>query len=237
MNDLKVRVNETDLPVKAWQGQRVVTLKEIDAVHNRPAGTARRNFNTNKEHFIEGMDFHKISADEFRTRFQPDHSRQATEDVTLITESGYLMLVKSFADDLAWEVQRQLVKSYFRGREDTKPMTAMETLRLQSQALLEMDTRMSSLEDKVDKQMTIDSGQQRQLQKVVARRAYERAGMVYKPANLKDNVRAYFDAIYKDLKNRFGVPSYRDIRPADYPAAVAYVESWIEPAELRRLGA
>ena len=32
----------------------------------------------------------------------------------LITETGYLMLVKSFTDDLSWEVQRQLVQSYFK---------------------------------------------------------------------------------------------------------------------------
>ena len=31
---------------------------------------------------------------------------------------GYLMLVKSFTDDLAWQVQRSLVQNYFRGKED-----------------------------------------------------------------------------------------------------------------------
>lgn len=31
-------------------------------------------------------------------------------EVTLMTETGYLMLVKSFTDDLAWKVQRELVK-------------------------------------------------------------------------------------------------------------------------------
>lgn len=32
-------------------------------------------------------------------------------------ESGYLMIVKSFTDDLAWSVQRELVKTYFRARQ------------------------------------------------------------------------------------------------------------------------
>jgi hypothetical protein len=31
-------------------------------------------------------------------------SREAQEDVTLITESGYLMLVKSLTYDLVWTV-------------------------------------------------------------------------------------------------------------------------------------
>lgn len=33
--------------------------------------------------------------------------------MVVITESGYMMLVKSFTDDLAWEVQRMLVNTYF----------------------------------------------------------------------------------------------------------------------------
>lgn len=54
------------------------------------------------------------------------------------------------------------------------------------------------------------------------------------PARLvRERKPEFFRAIYHDLKNRFGVPSYRDIRPVDYASAVAYVENWIEPAELR----
>ena len=107
-NQLSVTINDVELPIKEYQGQKVVTLKEIDAVHNRPEGTARKRFNDNKKHFIEGMDYFKITPSEFRTAFGGMDQRQSN-DVTLVTESGYLMLVKSFTDDLAWDVQRQLV--------------------------------------------------------------------------------------------------------------------------------
>lgn len=112
MNELKVTINETELPIKEYQGQRVVTLKEIDTVHERPEGTAGRNFNTNKEHFIMGTDYFHLTYEEARsTNFV---ERPNSQGLTLITESGYLMLVKSFTDDLAWAVQRQLVNTYFR---------------------------------------------------------------------------------------------------------------------------
>lgn len=115
MNELKtVTINQTDITVKEYQGKRVVTLKEVDACHGRPEGTAGRNFRTNKQHFIEGTDYFKICPDEIRRHKIMDISAKTREDVTLITESGYLMLVKSFTDDLAWDVQRQLVNSYFR---------------------------------------------------------------------------------------------------------------------------
>ncbi len=108
------KINNTELSVKEYQGQRVVTFKDIDTVHGRPEGTAKRNFNTNKEHFIEGEDFFSICADEIRTNKIMEISEKAHQDIMLLTKSGYLMLVKSFNDDLAWDVQRQLVKSYFK---------------------------------------------------------------------------------------------------------------------------
>lgn len=37
--------------------------------------------------------------------------------ITYITKSGYLMISKVFDDDIAWEVQRKLVNSYFRFKE------------------------------------------------------------------------------------------------------------------------
>lgn len=115
MNELKVTINETELPIKEYQGQRVVTLKEIDTVHERPEGTARKRFNDNKKHFIDGVDFFQLDQpSEIRTLGFERPQGGTPQSVTLITESGYLMLVKSFTDDLAWAVQRQLVNTYFR---------------------------------------------------------------------------------------------------------------------------
>ena len=103
--------------LKVWNGQRVVTFKDIDEVHQRPSGTAKRNYNKNKKHFIENKDYFKISPYEFRTAFDVDMDERQQNEIMLFTEVGYLMLVKSFRDDLSWSVQRQLVTGYFRGKE------------------------------------------------------------------------------------------------------------------------
>lgn len=104
-------VQGTALQIKEYRGKRVVTFKDIDTVHKRPDGTASRNFRENRQRFISGVDFYKIT--------QPDEIRRlgitrpqggTPNEVTLMTETGYLMLVKSFTDDLAWKVQRELVK-------------------------------------------------------------------------------------------------------------------------------
>lgn len=114
MNNL-VKINNNNLETKEFNGQRVITFKEIDLVHERTEGTAKRNFNENKEHFIEGVDYFKMTYREFSTNFVPNSKRgNPNNEVVLLTESGYLMLVKSLSDDLAWTVQRELVNKYFR---------------------------------------------------------------------------------------------------------------------------
>jgi len=110
LNKLTLTVNNQPLQIKEYDGQRVVTLKDIDTVHNRPNGTARKRFNDNRTHFIESVDYFVRKTDEAQKEF----GIKAPNGLILITETGYLMLVKSFTDDLAWTVQRELVNSYFR---------------------------------------------------------------------------------------------------------------------------
>lgn len=106
-----IKINNQQLPIKEYNGQRVVTFKEIDAVHKRTPGTAHRNFKANRNRFIEGVDYYKLQRDEFRP-----FGINSPNGGIIITESGYLMLAKSFNDDLAWQVQRELVNSYFRNK-------------------------------------------------------------------------------------------------------------------------
>ncbi|MBO5105126.1 MAG: ORF6N domain-containing protein [Ruminococcus sp.] len=118
-------INDVPLKIKEYKGQRVVTFKDIDTVHNRPEGTAKRNFHINRKHFVEGEDYFKVCRDEIRTNKIMDISPKTHHDIILVTESGYLMIVKSFTDDLSWNVQRQLVKTYFRVQEINNSCTEL----------------------------------------------------------------------------------------------------------------
>lgn len=121
MNTIQtVTVNDTNISIKEYNGKRVVTFKDIDTCHGRPEGTARRNFNQNKHHLIEGEDYFRIAPNEFRTAFgESSMSKTQNNEIVVVTESGYLMIVKSLKDDLAWQVQRQLVNTYFRKSEES----------------------------------------------------------------------------------------------------------------------
>lgn len=117
-------INNHHLSVRAYKGQNVVTFKDIDAVHSRPKDTARKRFNDNRKHFVEGVDYFKLQPSENRTV-----GINSPNGGIVLTESGYLMLAKSFTDDLAWEVQRQLVNFYFRANQ-SKPESSPKSEQL-----------------------------------------------------------------------------------------------------------
>ena len=108
MNSL-IKINNHNLQAKEFNGQRVITFKDIDIVHERVDGTAKRNFSENKERFIEGVDYFVVKPSDFE-KYEIRTLEIPNRGLTLITESGYLMLVKSLTDDLAWKVQRQKEK-------------------------------------------------------------------------------------------------------------------------------
>lgn len=113
-----ITIENTEMQIREYNGERVVTFKDIDAVHGNKSGTAKRNFTRNKKHFIENEDFIVATRDiSKRDNLSLLNIDVPTRGITLLTESGYLLIAKSFADDLSWKVQRQLVNAYFKVRE------------------------------------------------------------------------------------------------------------------------
>jgi hypothetical protein len=113
-----VVINEVSLSVKEFNGERVVTFKDIDTVHGRPEGTAKRNFIKNKEHFIDGTDYYVLKKNDVGTNFVLTYGfNEKAPSGTVLTEMGYLMIAKSLTDEKAWQVQRDLVNSYFKLKE------------------------------------------------------------------------------------------------------------------------
>lgn len=130
-----IEIQGTDVPLITYQDQRVVTLAMVDTLHQRPSGTARKRFNDNRQHLIPEEDYFETDqASEIRTLGISRPQGGTPEKIILLTETGYLMVVKSFKDDLAWAVQRMLVSGYFSQR---RQAAAMEQELAELQANLE----------------------------------------------------------------------------------------------------
>ena len=139
----EIIINNTSLGVKEYNGQRVVTFRDIDTVHHRPEGTARKRFNDNKKHFVEGEDYFVRNSDEAKAEF----GITAPNGLVLITESGYYMLVKSFTDDLSWDVQRELTNCYFRVQQIQSDFSALSP---QLQFMIQTEQKQKELENAIE---------------------------------------------------------------------------------------
>jgi hypothetical protein len=202
MNNL-VKINNQNLQVKEYKNQRVVTFKDIDKVHERAEGTARKNFNNNKDHFIEGVDYFNVKPSDVNNF--PITINNA--GLTLITESGYLMLVKSLTDDLAWKVQRELVNNYFRVNQN-KPacmediliaqLQEMKSLRLQvEQANTKAEETKQELQGMRDVITLNPNAWRKDTSALVNKMALTMGGF--------DHIKAIREESYKFLNERFGV--------------------------------
>lgn len=230
MNEL-ITINNSQVEVKEYEGLRVVTAWDIAKVHGREVNDVTKNFNNNRSKFILGEDYFLINRTEISERkisiqeFIPNN----VKEIPLFTESGYLMLVKTFTDDLSWDIQRQLVKTYFRFKEAQKTMTLPQQLLAQAQCLVEMDNRITVVENKVDNEIRVNSGEQLRITKAVKRRVCQRIDL---SVDLIGKDKFMYQAIYRDLKDRFGVASYKDIKRKDLTDCLNYISTWIEPFEI-----
>ena len=231
-----VIINTMPLAIKEYNNRRVVTFKDIDTLHQRPKGTARKRFNDNKSRFIEGEDYFKVCASEFRTRKIANISSKAQEDITLITESGYLMLVKSLTDDLAWKVQRELVNTYFRAKD---MFTVFQTF---SQTLL---NRISSLETEMaDMKLALET--QKPIQPNFWLWKNHIANKVIKTLTetLSIDIRSAYDMVYDSMTSIYGFDKsfaisqfcskYRIINTTENPAKIAIIDAVADVPEYQR---
>ena len=203
-----VKINENDLQVKEWNGQRVITLADIDRVHERPEGTAKRNWNENKKHLIKDEDYFLATRKELSTKFVPNKPLKGNPniEVILLTESGYLLLVKSFTDDLAWKVQRQLVNSYFKFKE------VMETLQPNGNELILSNAKFIDAIDSLETcaavfqsmmdYSTINYKQQQDLLQTARKRVNNLLGGAHSE-EYKEYSRIYFKNLWQDFCKAF----------------------------------
>lgn len=147
----------------------------------------------------------------------------------LLTRDGFVLLCMNYNGYNEFkrayiekfnEMEKELKTNPYRGFSKTQLM--LEALKEQEK----LNERVDALEEKIESQIRIDAYEQRVLQKIISKRVYERC-------EDKKNIKKYFASIYRDLKDRFGIASYRDLKNSNFEDAKIYISAWIEPAHLR----
>ncbi len=158
-----------------YKGQRVVTFAMVDQAHQRPNGTASAAFRRHRDRFIKGKHYFELDADQIREQIKVTGFVKRTElkgsastDIKrrwiisdlfpiksshgiVVTELGYLLLTKPFNDDLAWQIQEQLVEAYFRPNpyfSDIRPVLIPSLEELEAMPLSEAQNLLVAAEHK-----------------------------------------------------------------------------------------
>ena len=106
--------------------------------------------------------------------------------LTLIIESGYLMISKVFDDDIAWDVQRKLVNSYFRVKELISQAPTIIAIQMITETMKLMQQDISTIK-----------GHQLQTQKQIPKKLFSRwTSKMFPKYKLLMN---HFDVTLKDL--------------------------------------
>ena len=116
-------------------------------------------------------------------------------------------------------------------------LTEMEMIVKIANSQIAMDKKFIEMDNKIDSvinTVTLESGKQRIIQLRVSKKVYsiisEYLGENVMEYNIKQ--RKLFSSIYRDLKRKFGVASYKDIKVVEYEKALSFIENWIEDKEV-----
>lgn len=230
-----IKINNQDLQAKEFNSQRVVTFKDIDMLHERVEGTANKRFLDNQKHFERNVDYFEITGEDLKgIKRLPDFGIGLNASkVILISESGYLMLVKSLTDDLAWKIQRELVNNYFRVKEDNP----FKHLSKEVQAIFIIDKKQQELEGEVK-----DIKQEIKVMRETATLTPAHCDMLNKkyranivkilngkdsPAYKDNSLRSQvYSNFHKEVAKEFGVTSYKEILARDLDKFMQFISSY-----------
>ena len=128
MNSNLIAIADKEIELKEYNGERIVTAWDIAKLHERDVKVINQQMRNNINKFIENEDYFIISRNNIPKSISLTLENNAPnlKEIILYTESGYLLLTKTFTDERSWNIQRQLVKSYFKLKELKEKVEAGE---------------------------------------------------------------------------------------------------------------
>lgn len=223
-----------DLQVIKHKNERVLLTSQLAEVYETDVKNIQMNFKRNENRFIEGRDYYLLKGDELKEfKNLPTVSRLVdprTPSLNLWTERGANRHSKILDTDQAWKQFDVLEETYFKVKDTGYqiPSTPMEALGLMFEVQKQTDKRLEHLENN----MTIDTTQQYHLEKMAKNKVIKLLGGKNSSAYLKYSKKV-FAQLWRDYKDYFKIPSYRDTLKAKYHEAEEYLNTWYPSNNLK----
>ena len=217
-----------NLQIIEHEGIRVLTTQQLSEVYETSTENIKQNFKRNKERFNEGRDYYLLKGEQLKEFLQVTNSHLQNQSkirsMYLWTERGANRHSKILDTDQAWKQFDVLEETYFK----VKNMSAMQLLKLQNQALVEVDEKVEHIDSRVtnlENTTTVDSRKQYTLRKIASATAVRVLGGKDSQAYLELHHKV-FCQLWRDYKDYFKIPSYRDTLKIDFEKAKEYLQGW-----------
>lgn len=211
-------------------GIRVLTTTQIAEAYGTDSKQINRNFQRNCERYNEGKHYFALTGEElkeFKGSRQIDPTLKFTSVLYLWTEKGAWLHAKSLNTDEAWEAYEMLVDDYYSVKQQVKVLSEREQLVAAMKLSIETAEEITAVKEEVKKvrgmvenQITLDHGEQRRIQRAVGHRVYE----LESDQAIRTQL---FREIHREIKDRFAVASYKDIKRKDMLSAINYIAAWV----------
>lgn len=217
-----------NLQIIEHEGIRVLTTQQLSEVYETSTENIKQNFKRNKERFNEGRDYYLLKGEQLKEFLQVTNSHLQNQSkirsMYLWTERGANRHSKILDTDMAWKQFDVLEETYFK----VKSMSAMQILKLQNAALMEVDEKVEHIDSRVtnlENTTTVDSRKQYTLRKIASATAVRVLGGKDSQAYLELHHKV-FCQLWRDYKDYFKIPSYRDTLKIDFEKAKEYLSGW-----------
>jgi|SRR5690625_1694089 len=213
-----------ELKVVSINGQLVTESREVAKVIGRRHSDLMRSIGSYEKILTNA----KVRSSDFFNITSYTDSKGELRNCYLLTKKGCDMVANKMTGEKGVLFTAAYVTKFEEMEKQlNKPMSQAELAVLQAQNIYQLeqrvenhDTKLTLIEKKVDNEITLSYGEQRRLQKAIAIRVYE----LYED---KDERPQAFGSIHREIKDRFGVASYKDVRRQELQGAINYVEHWI----------
>lgn len=217
-----------NLQIIEHEGIRVLTTQQLSEVYETSTENIKQNFKRNKERFNEGRDYYLLKGEQLKEFLQVTNSHLQNQSkirsMYLWTERGANRHSKILDTDMAWKQFDVLEETYFK----VKSMSAMQILKLQNATLMEVDEKVEHIDSRVtnlENTTTVDSRKQYTLRKIASATAVRVLGGKDSQAYLELHHKV-FCQLWRDYKDYFKIPSYRDTLKIDFEKAKEYLQGW-----------
>lgn len=172
----------------------------------------------------------RFTESNFGPSFYKDVTGRTLQKIDM-TEDAFTILMFSYSTLETMKIKVKFIEEFKKMKKYIEkrlilPADTFGQIELLAAGTSNLNKRVSSLEQLIEKQVTVDYGQQRVIEKTKAKRIYFLWKNEHVDKEVHDSTRKLFGLLGRNLKDAFNVNSYRDILKKDFEEALNFINGW-----------